>query len=111
MKLFRMFSIGSDRILAKNCCVPGKVIHVEKSCLYVIKKPVRLYAHEGNTRFSHWITFTYKVNGIPYTGKLFVLPHYRCPQKEETLEVYYDPDKPENYALYSFGPAVNPIGW
>ena len=23
----------------------------------------------------------------------------------------YDPEKPENYACYAFGPAVKPIGW
>ena len=87
MNALRYFGIGANRILAKDCHVSGTVTYVGRSYLYVVKKPVRLYVHEGNTRF------------------------YRCPQKGETIEVYYDPEKPENYAFYSFGPAPNPIGW
>lgn len=111
MKLLRYFSIGSDRILAKDCHVKGRVTMVQKSYLYVVKKPVRLYVNDRNTLFSHWITFSYTVDNIPYTGKLFISLNYRCPQKGEQLDVYYDPEKPENYACYAFGPAVRPIGW
>lgn len=111
MNLFRYFGIGAHKILAMDSHVSGTVTHVGRSYLYVVKKPVRLYVHEGNTRFSHFIHFTYAVNGIAYKGRLWVSLRYRCPQKGETIEVYYDPEKPENYALYSFGPAPNPIGW
>lgn len=111
MKLFRMFHIGANKILAKKHCVAGTVTSVRNSALYMVKKPVRLYLHEGNTLFSHWITFTYTVNNIPYTGKLFISLNHRCPQKGETIDVYYDPEKPENYACCAFGPAVRPIGW
>lgn len=111
MKLFRIFSIGADRILAKGQSVPGRVTMVQKSYLYVVKKPVRLYVNDSNTIYSHFITFTYTVDSIHYTGKLFVPLQYRCPQKGEQIEVYYDPEKPENYAFYSFGPAAKPIGW
>lgn len=111
MNALRYFGIGANRILAKDCHVSGTVTHVGRSYLYVVKKPVRLYVHEGNTRFSHFIHFTYAVNGIAYKGRLWVNLRYRCPQKGETIEVYYDPEKPENYAFYSFGPAPNPIGW
>lgn len=111
MKLLRMFSIGADRILAKKCCVRGRVIMVQKSYLYVVKKPVRLYINDNNTLYSHFITFTYTVDNISYKGKLFVSLNYRCPQKGEWINVYYDPEKPENYAFYSFGPAPRPIGW
>lgn len=61
--------------------------------------------------FSHYIHFTYTVDTIPYTGKLFVSLRYRCPQKGEQLKVFNDPVKPQNYACYAFGPAVRPIGW
>ena len=111
MKLFRIFSIGADRILAKGCCVKGHVTMVQKSYLYVVKKPVRLYINDSNTMYSHFITFTYTVDNIPYKGKLYVDLAYRCPQKGEQLDVYYDPEKPQNYAFYSFGPNPNPIGW
>lgn len=111
MKLFSMFGIGSDRILAKDCHVKGTVTLVQDSYLYVIKKPVRLYLNESNTIVSHWITFTYTVDNIPYTGKLFISPHYRVPGKGEQIEVYYDPAKPERYACYAFGPTVKPMGW
>ena len=37
--------------------------------------------------------------------------YYRCPQKGEQIDIYYDPEKPENYDFYAFGPATRPIGW
>lgn len=111
MKLLRIFHIGAKKILAQNCSVKGTVTMVQKSYLYVVKKPVRLYINDSNTLYSHFITFSYHVAGIPYTGKLFISLNYRCPQKGEQIDVYYDPEKPENYACYAFGPAVRPIGW
>ena len=111
MKLLRIFGIGARRILAKDCSVEGIVTMVQKSYLYVIKKPVRLWINDSNTIYSHYITFRYVVDSIPYTGKLFISPNYRCPQKGDKIPVYYDPEKPENYACYAFGPAVRPIGW
>lgn len=106
MNIFRIFGIGSGRILAKNCSVPGTVTKVQRSALHTVKKPVRLYTHEGNTVFSHFITFEYSVDGQLYTGKLFIDLRYRCPQKSEKIEVFYDPPKPRNYACYAFGPGV-----
>ena len=111
MKLLRMFGIGSHRILAKNCCVSTTVTRVRNSWLYVIKKPVRIGITEQNTKFSHFIDFTYTVDGTPYQGSLFLTPYYRCPQKGEQLEVYYDPENPSRFAFYSFGPNSNPLGW
>lgn len=111
MPIFCIFGIGANKILSKDICTKGTVTKIQKSYLYVIKKPVRLYLNENNTLYSHYITFLYTVDGNTYAGKLFISPNYRCPQKGESIDVYYDPQKPENYACYSFGPAVRPIGW
>ena len=111
MKLFRMFHIGAKKILKKGCHVTGTVTMVRLSRIYVVKKPVRIFITEDNTMFSHWIGFTYTVNGISYQGKLWISLRYRCPQKGEQIEVYYDPEKPENYACYAFGPNTRLIGW
>ena len=111
MRLLRIFGIGADRILSKNKSVTGKVSVVRNSYLYVIKKPVRLYINERNTRFSHFISFRYVVDSIVYEGSLFLTPHIRCPQVGEEIEVFYDPDKPQDYACYNFGPATLPVGW
>jgi len=111
MKLFRIFGIGAHRILEKGCSVTGTVTMARKSAILVVKKPVRLVANESNTLYSHMITFRYTVDAVNYTGKLFVPVQYRCPQKGEQIEVFYDPEKPQNYAFYSFGPAARPIGW
>lgn len=111
MKLFSMFGIGADKILAMDHHVKATVTGVGNSYLYVVKKPVRLYVNESNTLYSHWVHFTYTVDNIPYKGKLFVSLNYRCPKKGEQIDVYYDPAKPERYAFYSFGPAVRPMGW
>ena len=111
MKLFRMFSIGTRKILEKGCHVTGTVNMVQISRIYVVKKPVRIFITEDNTMFSHWIRFTYTVNNIPYQGKLWISLRYRCPEKGEKIEIYYDPEKPENYACYAFGPNTKLIGW
>ena len=111
MKLFRIFGLGANKILVKNCSVTGTVTGVGRSYAYVVKKPVRLIPNESNTMYSHYIHFTYTVDNIPYTGKLFVSLRYRCPQKGEQIEVFYDPEKPQNYACYAFGPGTTPIGW
>ena len=111
MNLLRIFGIGKQKILAKNCSVKGTVTLVADSWLHTIKKPVRLGNHAGNTIFSHMITFQYQVDNVPYTGKLYVDLNYRCPQKGEQIDVYYDPEEPKKYACYAFGPGVKPIGW
>ena len=111
MKLFRMFSIGTRKILEKGCHVTGTVTMVQISRIYVVKKPVRIFISEDNTMFSHWIRFTYTVNNIPYQGKLWISLRYRCPEKGEKIEIYYDPEKPENYACYAFGPNTKLIRW
>ena len=111
MNLFRIFSIGSDQILAKGHSVTGIVTGVGRSYLYVVKKPIRLIPNDQNTMTSHYIFFTYTVNGIPYKGRLWVSLRFRCPQKGEQIEIFYDPEKPENYACYAFAPNPNPIGW
>lgn len=110
MNVLRIFGIGADKILAKNCHTAAKVTMVQRSYLYVIKKPVRLYPNEHNTKYSNIITFRYTVDDQIHTGKLFISPYQRCPQKGETIDVYYDPENPKNYACYFFGPA-NAIGW
>ena len=111
MHLFQMFSIGAKKILRMGYCTKGTVIMVQDSYLHVVKKPIRLTVTPQNTIVSHFIVFRYTVDSIPYTGKLYVDLRYRCPQKGEQIDVYYDPEKPENYACYAFGPRVNPIGW
>ena len=111
MKILNMFGLRSRKILSKNCCTKGTVTMVQATALHVVKKPVRLYTDPSNTMYSHFITFTYTVDSIPYTGKLYVDLAYRCPQKGEEIDVYYDPEKPQDYGFYSFGPNPDPIGW
>ena len=111
MKLLRIFGIGAKKILNRNCHTEGKIIMVQNSYLYVVKKPVRIGINANNTAISHFVYFTYTVDGVVYTGKIFLTPYERCPQKGEQIDVYYDPERPENYACYAFGPGVNPIGW
>jgi hypothetical protein len=111
MNILRVFGIGGKKILTKDRCVKGKVTAVRNSIIHVVKKPVRIGINESNTLFSHYIFFTYTVDNIPYKGKLYVDVNFRCPQKDEEIEVYYDPEDPSQYAFYSFGPSTKPIGW
>ena len=111
MNLLRIFGIGAKKILAMNCYTTATVTAVRNSCIHTVKKPVRIGINEKNTMFSHYIVFTYTVDNIPCKGTLYVDLNYRCPQKGEQIEVYYDPENPANYACYSFGPNPNPLGW
>ena len=111
MNLLRIFGLWEREILEKNCCTKGTVTMVQTSFIHVVKKPVRISINPSNTIFSHFITFTYTVDGVNYKGKRYVDLIYRCPQKGEQIDIYYDPEKPQKYACYAFGPAVKPIGW
>lgn len=111
MNPFRIFHIGSNKILAKGHSTTGVITGISRSYLYVVKKPIRLGVTEKNTMTSHYIFFTYQVNGISYKGKLWISLRYRCPEKGEQILVFYDPEKPEHYACYAFGPNTRLIGW
>ena len=111
MNLLRIFGLWNHEILAKKRSTKGTVTKVQTSFIHVRKKPVRLSLNPSNTIYSHFISFTYTVDGVVYSGKLYVDLYYRCPQKGEQIEVYYDPEKPQKYACYGFGPAAEPIGW
>ena len=110
MKLLRVFGIGAKKILQMDCCTKGVVTKVQISRLYVVKKPVRIGISVDNTAFSHFITFAYEVDGVAYTGKFFLTPYERCPQKGDQIDVYYDPEKPDDYAGYGFGPKARLFG-
>lgn len=111
MNLFRVFGIWEQDILSKNCRTTGTVTLVQSSFIHVVKKPIRIGINPNNTIFSHFITFTYTVDGVTYKGKRYVDLYYRCPEKGEQIDVYYDPEKPENYACYAFGPNMQLNGW
>ena len=110
MKMLQMFGIGTKKILQIGRCTKGTVTMVQNSYLYVVKKPVRIGINANNTAISHFVNFTYTVDGVEYKGKIFVTPYDRCPVKGEQIDVYYDPQKPENYACHSFGRKMNLFG-
>ena len=104
MNILRVFGIGSRKILALEHTVDGKVTKIIRTGPQIKTKAARLYASEQNTLYSHFITFEYSVNRIPYQGTLYIHLRYRCPQLGETITVYYDPQKPGHCACHSFGP-------
>lgn len=106
MNILRLFGIGSDVILAKNCCVKGKVTRVSRCWWLTINtKPVRRFSGDGALNPSI-ITFAYQVDNISYEGKLYIPIRYRVPQTGETIDVYYEPRQPKNYACFAFGPGI-----
>lgn len=107
MNILRLFGISSEKILAKGCCIKGQVTQVSRCWwLTVNTKPVRRFSGDGAVHPSI-ITFAYQADSISYTGKLYIPIGCRVPQVGETIDVYYDPEKPKNYACYTFGPAIN----
>lgn len=112
MNILRLFGMGSDAILAKNCYVNGTIIKVSRCWWLRVKtKPARLYASEENTLYPHIITFSYQVNSIPYTGRLYIPIRYRVPRKGETISVYCDPAKPKNMPVLPLGREQHTFSW
>ena len=61
MNLLRIFGIGKEKILAKNCSVKGTVTLVADSYIHVVKKPVRIGITPENT-----IIFNGEQITVPY---------------------------------------------
>ena len=105
MNILRIFGFGAERILAGNCCIPGTVTDVRQCWWFTVNtKPVRRFSGDGAV-YPNIITFSYRVDNIPYTGKRYVPIRYRVPQKGETITVFYDPKNPKRYACCAFGQA------
>lgn len=112
MGIFRVFGIGDSSIFRKGCITDGTVTKVEKVWWLKIKtKPVRLYATPDNTVFPYVITFSYSIQGVGYCGKRYIPVRYRVPERGEIIPVYYDPEKPKNYAIHALGPGITQIEW
>ena len=96
--LLRMFGIGVTNAIADEQ-TEGTVTDV-RTCYWfkVNTKPVRTHAGDGAV-YPHIIHFAYRVGGQAYTGKRFVQWNKRCPVKGERLTVYYEKEKPSNFAV------------
>lgn len=75
-------------------------ISAVKTCWWIKinTKHVRMHALDG-AKFPHIIYFTYDVNGIAYQGCSCISYYLRCPNKGETITVFYDKDDPARYAV------------
>ena len=106
MNVFRLFGIGCKKILAAGCSVPGTITAVSRCWwLQVNTKPIRRFSGDGAV-YPSIITFSYRVDSVPYVGKLYIPHRYRVPQAGETIDVSYDPANPKKYACRPFGPAI-----
>ena len=94
MKLFRMFGIGTTAAIAGSK-TEGIVCKVS-TCywLKVNTKAVRASASDGAV-YPHIIHFTYTADHKEYSGKRYV----HCPYEGEKITVYYEAEKPDNYAV------------
>ena len=96
--LMRMFGIGASKALAGGRA-EGRVTKVDTCYWFKVNtKPIRTHCGDGAV-FPHIIHFTYRVAGISYTGKRWVMWNKRCPVKEEKITVFYEEDAPEKFAV------------
>ena len=98
MKLLRMFGIGTAAAIAGS---ETKGIVYKVSTCYWLKintKSVRTNASDGAV-YPHIIHFTYTADDKEYHGKRYVQWNKRCPYKDEIITVYYESEKPDNYAV------------
>lgn len=99
MRIFQTLGLGEKQILTGGYCVDGKVTEV-KTChwLKVNTKLARINPLDG-AQFPHVIYFTYAVNGREYTGSRYVNWNTRCPNKGESIIVYYSEEDPSRCAV------------
>ena len=95
---FRMFGLGVTNAIAGE--QTEGMVEAVKTCWWIKinTKPVRRHMMDGAV-FPHIIHFTYSVDGQTYRGKRYVQYYKRCPIKGEKLTVYYEREKPANYAV------------
>ena len=110
--MFRLFGFGEGKILSAGCCSKGTVTQIQECWWLTIKtSPVRICNTRKNTLHPHIITFTYRVDNVLYTGKRYIPLRYRVPNVGEEFDVYFNPGKPQDYAMYAFGPGNFHISW
>ena len=99
MSILNGLVLGRKKILAQNHTTIGTVVQVKKCWwLKVNTKPFRTNALDG-ALFPHIIHFTYNVDGKEHKGSRYISWSVHCPQPQEWITVYYDPEKPSKCAL------------
>ena len=108
MSLQTTFHLGNgkraaEKIVSENKKTTGTITAV-KTCWWIKinTKAARLHALDG-AKFPHIIYFTYTVNGAAYQGSSCVDWHLRCPNKGETVTVFYGKNDPAQYAVSPSG--------
>ena len=76
------------------------VITSVKTCWWpkINTKPIRTHALDGAV-FPHMIHFKYKVNGVEYKGRKYLSYTLGCPNVDDEITVFYDPDKPKKNVI------------
>lgn len=99
MGIWEMLGISDRAVIAKGRCVMGRVTEVRRIWWIKINtKPVRKHAFDG-AEYPMLICFSYEAEGAGYSGKRVINYTRRCPAVGEALTVYYDPARPERYAV------------
>ena len=99
MRLLQLLGIGAKRLMEQGEQTTGTVTEV-KTCwwLKVNTNPVRSHMWDG-ALFPHQITYRYTVDGREYPGKRIISPYAACPNKGDTLPVFYRPEQPERSTI------------
>lgn len=108
MSIFTTFHLGNGRkasakIISENNQTTGTITAV-KTCWWIKinTKPFRRHMLDG-AKFPHIIYFTYAVNGAAYQGSSCVDWQLRCPNKGETVTVFYNETDPAKCAVSPSG--------
>jgi len=99
MNILQLLGFGSKKLISQGTAIRGNVVGVQKCWWIKINtKPIRSHALDG-ALFPHIITYEYDVSGNKYCGKQMISAYARCPQKYESIQVFYDPARPEKSAI------------
>ena len=96
----------NQKLALENNKATGTIMAV-KTCWWIKinTKSVRMHALDG-AKFPHIIYFTYNVNDIAYQGISCVSYYLRCPNKGETITIFYDKNEPAQYAVSLYGDSL-----
>ena len=99
MKFLYPFGFGSAQILRNGKETTATITDV-KVCwwLKINTKPIRTNPWDGAV-FPHMVHFQYTVDGKSYTGKHYWSWRLTPPARGQDLQIYFDPENPEHYAL------------
>lgn len=102
MHLPSFFGLGARRIIELDRHTVGTVTDVSTCWWFKVNtKPIRRSMWDGAV-YPHIVRFSYSVDGVQYSASRFLNWQNSPPAVGQGFRLYYDPAKPERFAIPAF---------